>query len=46
MIGGFIHVPYCTEQVKDKPGIPSLPLESIAKGLLLAVQTIQKQYQT
>ena len=46
MIGGFIHVPYCTEQVKDKPGIPSLPLESIAKGLLLAVQTIQKQYQS
>ena len=31
--GGFIHVPYATEQVLDKPTSPSLSLSQIAKGL-------------
>ena len=36
--GGFIHVPYLPEQVVDLPvGTPSLPVETIAKGLAAAV---------
>ena len=36
--GGFIHVPYLPEQVVDLPvGTPSLPVETIAKGLEAAV---------
>lgn len=37
--GGFIHVPYATEQVLDKPTQPSLTLEQIAKGLEVAIAT-------
>ncbi|MBT1178193.1 pyroglutamyl-peptidase I [Bifidobacterium vespertilionis] len=37
--GGFIHVPYEPGQLIDKPnGTPSLPLETIAKGLEAAVE--------
>lgn len=36
--GGFIHVPFCDEQVVDKPGMPSLPLTTIAKGLELCIK--------
>ncbi len=36
--GGFIHVPFCDEQVVDKPGIPALPLTIIAKGLELCIK--------
>lgn len=37
--GGFIHVPFATEQTLDKPNSPSLTLEQIAKGLEVAVAT-------
>lgn len=37
--GGFIHVPFCDEQVVDKPGVPSLPLTKIAKGLEICIKT-------
>ncbi len=36
--GGFIHVPFCDEQVVNKPGIPALPLTIIAKGLELCIK--------
>lgn len=38
--GGFIHVPYATEQVVDKPGSPSLSLETIAKGLEICIYAV------
>jgi len=37
--GGFIHVPYATTQVIDKPNMPSLTLEQIRDGLLVAIIT-------
>ncbi|MCL2520707.1 MAG: pyroglutamyl-peptidase I [Spirochaetaceae bacterium] len=37
MRGGFIHVPYITEQVVDKMNMPSLSLEQIAVGLEAAI---------
>lgn len=41
MRGGFIHVPYVTEQVVDKPqGTASMSAETIAKGLELAIKAI------
>lgn len=36
--GGFIHVPFCEEQVVDKPGTPALSLATIAKGLELCIK--------
>lgn len=36
--GGFIHVPYAQEQVEDKPGTASLPLETIVKGLEICIR--------
>ncbi len=36
--GGFIHVPYATEQVLDKPNSPSLSIEQISIGLKAAVE--------
>lgn len=38
--GGFIHVPFATEQVIDRPNSPSLTLEQIAEGLRLSVVAI------
>lgn len=39
--GGFIHVPYALEQVIDKPaGTPAMSLETIARGLELAIKAI------
>lgn len=38
--GGFIHVPFATEQVIDRPNAPSLTLEQIAEGLRLPVVAI------
>lgn len=41
MRGGFIHVPYVTEQVVEKAqGTPAMSAETIAKGLELAVKAI------
>lgn len=36
--GGFIHVPYATEQVVDKPGQPSLTIPQITIGLEAAIK--------
>lgn len=38
--GGFIHVPYATEQVLDKPNSPSLSIEQIAKGLEASIEAV------
>ena len=39
--GGFIHVPYATEQVVDKSNnIASMPVETIAKGLEYSIEAI------
>ncbi len=39
--GGFIHVPYATEQVVNKANnIASMPVETIAKGLEYAIEAI------
>jgi len=38
--GGFIHVPFITEQVLDKKNVPYMELESIAKGLEGAIRGI------
>lgn len=35
--GGFVHIPFITEQVKDKENVPAMELEDIAKGLELAI---------
>ncbi len=41
MRGGFIHVPYASQQVVDKPnGTASMPVETIAKALECAVQAV------
>jgi len=37
-IGGFVHVPYASEHVVDRPGTPSLPLVTIAEALRLAAE--------
>ncbi|WP_304395045.1 pyroglutamyl-peptidase I, partial [uncultured Dubosiella sp.] len=39
--GGFIHVPYMSQQVVNKPnGTPSMDLKTIARGLEKAVEAI------
>ena len=38
--GGFIHVPYVTEQVVDKPGQASMALADIVKGLMVCLETL------
>lgn len=38
--GGFIHVPYATEQALDKPNSPSLTLEQIAHGLTASIEAV------
>jgi pyroglutamyl-peptidase len=40
---GFIHVPYLPEQVIDKPSFPSMPLETMVKAIILAIETIIKK---
>jgi pyroglutamyl-peptidase len=35
---GFIHLPYASEQVAGRPGVPSLPLATLAEGLRIAVE--------
>lgn len=40
---GFIHVPFATEQVIDKPdGTPSMPIETISKAIGYAIEAIVK----
>ncbi len=36
--GGFIHVPYSTEQVVFKGNVPSMSIEDITKGLNAAIE--------
>lgn len=38
--GGFIHVPFATEQVLDKPNSPSLTIEQIALGLTASIEAV------
>lgn len=40
IIGGFMHVPYETSQVADKPGTPSMSLDAIVRGIDLAISAI------
>ncbi|HEM5296607.1 TPA: pyroglutamyl-peptidase I [Streptococcus suis] len=37
---GFLHIPYLPEQVLDKPGVPSMSLEVIVKGIEAAISAI------
>lgn len=39
---GFIHIPFLPEQVVDKKNMPSMALETIVKGLTLAIEAIVK----
>ena len=34
---GFVHLPYCEEQVLDKPGTPALSLATMARGVEAAI---------
>ncbi|MGP1612601.1 MAG: pyroglutamyl-peptidase I [Catonella sp.] len=38
--GGFIHVPFITEQVVDKPDKPSMELKDIVRGLEAAIRAV------
>lgn len=41
--GGFIHIPFSCEQVKNRASdTPSLPLELMAKGLEIAAKTVDE----
>jgi pyroglutamyl-peptidase len=40
---GFIHVPFLPQQVIEKPSFPSMPLETMVKGTILAIETIIKK---
>lgn len=40
--GGFIHIPFCCSQVLERPSMPSLPLEIMAKGLAAAAVEVGK----
>lgn len=37
--GGFIHVPFFTEQVINKVNTPSLTIEQITKALEISIET-------
>lgn len=37
---GFIHIPFLPEQVTDKKNMPSMALDTIVKGLELAIEAI------
>lgn len=39
---GFIHIPFMTSQVTNKPNMPSMNLDDIVKGLTVAIETIVK----
>jgi pyroglutamyl-peptidase len=36
--GGFVHIPYSPEQAERHPGAPSLPVETVVRGLRIALQ--------
>lgn len=37
---GFIHLPYLPEQVQDKPGIASMPLQAMITGISAALEEL------
>jgi pyroglutamyl-peptidase len=41
---GFIHVPSLPEQVINQPNTPSMSLETITRGLAIALTTVTKQF--
>ncbi len=38
--GGFMHVPFTTEQVVNRPNMPALSTEQIARGIEVSIQAI------
>ena len=42
MLFGFIHVPYIPEQVESSEQSPSLSLDTIVKGLIAAIEAIDR----
>jgi pyroglutamyl-peptidase len=40
---GFIHVPFLPQQVIDKPSFPSMPLPTMEKAIILAIEAIIKK---
>lgn len=36
--GGFVHIPYSPEQAERHPGAPALPVETVVRGLRIALQ--------
>ncbi len=40
---GFIHVPYLEQQVRDKPMMPAMALDTMVHGIELAIETIIKK---
>ncbi len=41
-IAGFIHVPYIHEQVRDKPGVFSMNLDSITEAIKVIIHTLKE----
>lgn len=42
MRGGFIHVPYITQQVATKANTPSMSIEDITRGLEICIKVISE----
>lgn len=43
-VGGFVHIPYACAQAAGKPaGTPSLPLETMSRGLFEAARVIARE---
>ena len=40
---GFLHIPWLPDQVLDKPGQPSMPLEWSARAVVAAIEAIVKE---
>lgn len=40
--GGFMHVPYIPDQVADRPGIPSMELDDIVRGIQAAILAVRE----
>ncbi|REE94323.1 pyroglutamyl-peptidase I [Paenibacillus taihuensis] len=39
MKGGFIHIPYLPAQVAERPGVPSMSLDVMAKAIEIAIKS-------
>ncbi len=39
-LAGFIHVPYLPEQTAERPGVPSMPLRDMVKGIHAAIAAV------